>query len=486
MRIRFLGAARTVTGSQYQLDLPGCSLLVDCGLYQGRETEGIQRMQRFAFDPAKLDCVLLTHAHIDHCGLLPRLWKLGFRGKVFATSATTDLCEVMLADSAKIQQEDAAWEMRKWRRGQQATPPPVALYNIEDARGVVGHFAPVGYDDDVQIAPGVSARWLDAGHILGAASLELWVEHQGVRRKIAFSGDIGNPDRPILRDPTYVRSADFVVMESTYGNRHHPPVEEISSKLADCINTTVRRHGHVIVPSFAVGRTQELLYRLDRLLAAQEIPDIPVYVDSPLASRATRVFERHHECYDQDALRSLARGDNPIQFPSLRFTRSVAESQRLNKLRKPAIIISASGMCTAGRIRHHIHHHIEHGNNTILFVGFQAQGTLGRLLVEGIKKVKLFGRRHRVRARIVSIRGLSAHADQTGLINWAGAIDKPRTVFITHGEEKPAFILAGLLQDQLGIKACVPRIGDEVDLLDEAAVDALQAAREGDRIRSQL
>ena len=449
-------------------------------MYQGHDEALAEGSRRFKFDPASLDVVLLTHAHIDHCGLIPRLWKKGFRGKVLATSATADLCEVMLADSAKIQEEDANWELRKWRKGQQATPPPAPLYTAEDAEAVMEHFAPVSYDEDVQVAEGVSARWLDAGHILGAASLEVWVSDAGVRRKIAFSGDIGNPNRPILRDPTYIRSADFAVTESTYGNRHHPPEGQVYDKLAEAINRTARENGQVIVPSFAVGRTQELLYRLDRLLAQGRIPELPVYVDSPMASRATRVFEAHHECYDADALAMLGRGDDPIRFPSLRFTRSAAESRRLNSLREPAVIISAAGMCTAGRIRHHLHHHLEHGNDTILFVGFQAQGTLGRLLVEGVRRVKLFGRKHRVRARIVSIRGLSAHADQSGLLEWARTIRGVRHIFVTHGEEEAAFTYAQLLHTEIGAAVSVPRIGDHIDLLDEGDLQRSQAATMAD------
>ncbi len=476
MRIRFLGAARTVTGSQYLLETGGRSLLVDCGMYQGHDQVGLASLQRFQFDPARLDYVLLTHAHIDHCGLIPRLWKLGFRGRIYATGATVDLCRVMLADSAKIQEEDAAFELRKWRKGQQATPPPVPLYTIEDATAVIEHFVPVRYDEDVRVADNLSARWVDAGHILGAASLTVWVTEGPVSRKLAFSGDIGNPGRPILRDPTTIDSADFVVMESTYGDRRHPEEDRVYDKLADAITTTVRERGHVIVPAFAVGRTQELLYRLDRLLTSGRIPRLPVYVDSPLAKAATKVFEAHTECYDADALSMLAAGDNPVGFPALRFTNSVQESQQLNELREPAIIISAAGMCNAGRIRHHLHHHLEHGNDAILFVGYQARGTLGRVLVEGAREVRLFGRRHRVRARIVSIRGLSAHADQAGLQAWAAAIAKPRTVFITHGEPAAAFTFAELLIAQTGHPVCVPAVGDQVDLLDDSAVAALRTA----------
>jgi len=381
--LRFLGAARTVTGSQYLLQLPDASVLVDCGMYQGHDEALQHRTQGFAFDPVSLDAVLLTHAHIDHSGLLPRLWKEGFRGQVYCTSATRDLCEVMLADSAKIQEEDAAWELRKWRKGQQAFAPPQPLYTVEDAEGVMEHFVSVGYDDEVQVLPNLAVRWVDAGHILGAASLEVWAQESGRARKIAFSGDVGNPGRPILRDPTYIDSADFVVMESTYGNRSHPREEEVADELVDVIQRTARIRGHIIVPSFAVGRTQDLLYRLDRLLTTKRVPALPVFVDSPLASRATEVFEKHHECYDAEALELLGHGDNPIRFSSLKFTQSTEQSRALNYADGPLIIISASGMCTAGRVRHHLHHHLAHGNDTILFVGFQAEGTLGRILWMG-------------------------------------------------------------------------------------------------------
>lgn len=474
MRLRFLGAARTVTGSHYLLELSQASLLVDCGMTQGMDAPRTHGTHRFDFEPSQLDIVLLTHAHIDHSGMLPRLWKLGFRGRIFATRATTDLCAVMLADSAKIQQEDAEFELRKWRKGQQATPPPAPLYTIEDAGAVMDCFVPVDYDAEVEVAPGVSVRWVDAGHILGAASIELWAADRGATRKLVFSGDIGNPNRPLLRDPTTIADADFVVMESTYGNRAHPPEERIQTKLADAINAAVREHGHILVPSFAVGRTQELLYRLDQMLSAGAIPHLPVYVDSPLASQATEVFEHHRECYDEEALALLAQGNDPISFPGLRFVESVQESMSLNQLRKPAIIISASGMCQAGRIRHHLHHHLEHGNDVILFVGWQAAGTLGRLLVDRVPRVKLFGRDHRVRARIVSIRGLSAHADQPGLLAWVRAIDGVRTVFVTHGEEQAALTFAQLLETDCGLRPIVPHHGEAVDLLDDADLSRRQ------------
>lgn len=476
MRLEFQGAARTVTGSRYLLSVPGTRVLVDCGLYQGVDEERNRDQANFPFDPSEIDFVLLTHAHIDHCGLLPRLSKLGFRGKVFATSATRDLCEALLADSAHIQDEDARWEMRKWRRGQQNTPPPAPLYTIEDVDRVMDQFESLSYGDDVQVAPGLSARWQDAGHILGAASLEVWATESGVSRKIVFSGDIGSPGRPILRDPTLLDSADFVVIESTYGDRLHPGEEDIYAGLERAVNRMVREKGQMIVPAFAVGRTQELLYRLDRLMALERIPRVPVFVDSPLARKATEVFAEHEECYDTEALELLARGDDPISFPTLKFTGSMDESKKLNDLREPAIIIAASGMCTAGRIRHHLHQRLERGNNTILFVGYQAEGTLGRIILSGAQKVKLFGRWHRVRARIRQVQGLSAHADQQDLLNWATHIRDPRAIFVNHGEPHSAFTLARLLSKQVGVPVSVPRMGDTVDLLSAQDVTALAAA----------
>lgn len=473
MKLTFHGAARTVTGSQYLLSIPTARVLVDCGLYQGLDEERGRAQGKFSFDPAGIDFVLLTHAHIDHCGLLPRLAKLGFRGKVFATSATLDLCDAMLADSAHIQQEDARWEMRKWRKGQQNTPPPAPLYTLEDVERVMKQFQAVPYGEDVQVAQGLSARWVDAGHILGAASLEVWAADNGVNRKIVFSGDIGSPDRPILRDPTLIDSADFVVMESTYGDRLHPGEEDIYADLADAVNATVRERGQVLVPSFAVGRTQELLFRLDRLMAQDRIPRLPVFVDSPLARKATDVFADHVDCYDAEALELLAKGDDPIGFPSLKFTASVDESRKLNDLREPAIIIAASGMCTAGRVRHHLHQRLEKGNNLILFVGYQAEGTLGRIILSGVPRVKLFGRWHRVRARVRQVQGLSAHADQRELLNWATHIKGPRTYFITHGEPHSAFTFARLVSKQTGVPVCVPRLGDAPDLLSMSGLDEL-------------
>jgi metallo-beta-lactamase family protein len=416
-----------------------------------------------------VDHLLLTHAHIDHSGLIPRLCRLGFTGSIHTTAATADLCEPLLLDSGKIQEEDAVWELRKWRKGQQNTPPPAPLYVPEDAQRALKQFAPCDYDETVPICEGVSARWVDAGHILGAASIEVWMEEGGQKRKIVFSGDIGNPGRPILRDPSYIAQSDFVVMESTYGDRAHPAEEEVSAKLADAVNMALRARGHLIVPAFAVGRTQELLYRMDRLLAAGAIPSLKVYVDSPLASKATAVFRNHSECYDEAMRAQLDAGDDPLQFASLHFTESADESRRLNDIRESIMIISASGMCTAGRIRHHLHHHIEHGGDVVLFTGFQAGGTLGRKLVEGAKEITLFGRRHRVRARIVSIRGLSAHADQAGLLRWSDAIQGPELIFVTHGEEPASLKFASLLKER-GRPAAVPHIGQSVDLLDGTTI----------------
>jgi metallo-beta-lactamase family protein len=373
--------------------------------------------------------------------------------------------------------------MRKWRRGQQNTPPPSPLYGIEDAEACLEQFRPVEYEQEVQVAPGVSARWLDAGHIIGAASVEMWLSEGSRRHKLVFSGDIGSSGRPILRDPTVPASADFVVMESTYGDRVHPPEEDVNGDLAEIINRTVRQKGQILVPAFAVGRTQDLLYRLDRLMSAGSIPKLPVFVDSPLAKKATEIVSAHQECYDLDALRLLGSGDDPISFPSLKFTHSVEESQKLNNVDYPAIIISASGMCTAGRIRHHLHHRLERGNNLILFVGFQAEGTLGRLLVDGVPRVKLFGRQHRVRARVAMIEGLSAHGDQTELLSWAKAISGPEAFFITHGEPQSAFTFAGLLERETGIPCSVPSRGVGIDLADTEALAELHRITQQDRGR---
>ena len=418
MKLTFVGATRTVTGSQYLLETGHTRLLVDCGMYQGSDHTREQGRLDYPLNPADLTCVLLTHAHIDHSGNLPLLARHGFRGTIFATEPTVDLCNIMLTDSAHIQEEDARFDLKKWGRKGRVGPPPTPLYTVADAAAALRLFLPVKYDRFVEVAPGIRARWRDAGHILGAASIELRVEKDGREVGIVFSGDIGQPHRPLLRDPHPPDPADFVIMESTYGNRLHESRSFDVDHLRELVLEAAGRRGHIIIPAFAVGRTQELLYELNGLIENRRIPRVPVYLDSPLAISATRITERHADCFDERTQAQIAAGDNPMNFPGLQMTRTVNESKEINTSDGPRIIISASGMCTAGRIRHHLRHHLPHPNDVVLFVGFQASGTLGRILQDGARSVKLFGEWVDVRARVQTMYGFSAHADANGLLQW--------------------------------------------------------------------
>ncbi|MEN6545482.1 MAG: MBL fold metallo-hydrolase [Armatimonadia bacterium] len=480
MKITFLGAARTVTGSQYLLEAAGKQILIDCGMTQGPEHLRHQgRPDAAVVDYRTVDMLLLTHAHIDHSGNIPLITRLGFPGPVYATSATCDLCNVMLPDSAHIQEEDAKHDLRRWINQGRIGPAPTPLYSLQDVEAALKLLKPVSYDQVVDLAPGIRARWRDAGHILGAASIEIWVEEAGRTTKIVFSGDIGSPGRPVVRDPQYIDDADFVVMESTYGNRRHESKEISADRLQRIVQDAVRNHGHIIIPAFAVGRTQELLYELNRLVEHNLIPRLPVYVDSPLAISATKICSIHHECFDAETAALLAAGDDPMDFPGLKLTRTVEESKQINFVRGPMIVISSSGMCNGGRIRHHLQNHLEHGQDTILFVGYQAAGTLGRVLQEGAQTVKLFGDKIRVRARVKSLRAFSAHADADGLLTWLSHVKGPQAVFITHGEEDAALDFAALAHRQLGAPTLVPEYGDTIDLGDTGKLaDDLQAMTE--------
>lgn len=464
MKLHFLGAAKTVTGSQYLLETAHGVIMVDCGMYQGpahmrEQTSPVSRV------PAEdVRALLLTHAHIDHSGHLPWLVRLGYQGPIFATPATTDLCSIMLADSAHIQEEDARHDLRKWQKRGHIGPPPEPLYTQDDVPPTMALFQQVRYGAMVEIIPGVRARWRDAGHILGAACIEVWVEEDGHEAKIIFSGDIGQTGRPLIRDPEVLEDADFVVTESTYGNRRHESQELKLGRLLEIIQRTIRNHSHIIVPAFAVGRTQELLYELNALVEQNQVSRFPVYVDSPLATAATEIYSRHRECLDDETRALLNRGDDPLDFRGPRFTREVSESMALNKLKGPLMIISASGMATAGRVRHHLANHLEHGDDTILIVGFQAVGTLGRLLRDGATRVKLLGKNLRVRSRVVEMLGYSAHADAEGLLAWLEPIKGPRAVFVLHGEEPAALDYAALAHRRLGAPTLVPDYGETVDL----------------------
>lgn len=476
MKLTFLGAARTVTGSQYLLEAAGKRILIDCGMHQGPEHMRQQGRPDFRVDYRQVDLMLLTHAHIDHSGNIPMISRFGFTGPIYTTTATADLCQVMLPDSAHIQEEDAQHDLRKWLRTGRIGAPPAPLYSMADVERSLKLFQGIQYDQIVPVAPGIEARWRDTGHILGAGSVEIWVEENGKRTKIAFSGDIGHSNRPILRDPQFLEDADFVVMESTYGNRRHESKDIVLENLQQLIQGTVRNHGHIIIPAFAVGRTQEILYELNTLVEHQRIPHLPVYVDSPLAISATEISRRHPECFDEETKALLAVGDDPMTFPGLVLTRDVSESKKINTQPGPLIIIASSGMCTGGRIRHHLQNHLSHGNDTILFVGYQAAGTLGRFLRDGAPEVKLFGEKMRVRANIQTMGSFSAHADANGLLEWLEHIQGPQAVFVTHGEEDASLDFAALAHRELQAPTYVPEFAETVDLSSQVDVQARLAA----------
>jgi metallo-beta-lactamase family protein len=456
MKITFHGAARTVTGSQHLIEVNGRQLLLDCGLYQGKRSEAYDRNRKLPFDAAKIDAIVLSHAHIDHSGNLPSLVKNGFKGDIFCTLATQDLCGAMLLDSAHIQERDIEYVNK--RRARNGEPPFKPLYVQADAIAALRYFVAIGYERSFQVLPGVFVTFLDAGHMLGSAIVILNIEDRETGRdvRLIFSGDLGQPGLPILRDPTRVDGADILIMEGTYGDRDHEDYASSQKRLATIVVDTYRRGGKLIIPAFAVGRTQEIVYALHQLSYSGDIPRLPIYVDSPLAVNVTAVFSNHPEAYD-DETREFISGNrssnDPFGFAGLRYARSVEESKELNFLKEPAVIISASGMCETGRILHHLKNNIEDPRNTILIPGFQAEHTLGRQIEEGRSPVRIFGEPYEVRARVERITGFSAHADRTHLLEWAGAIKKkPVRTFLVHGEPEPLAALAAGLKDEIGFE----------------------------------
>jgi metallo-beta-lactamase family protein len=435
MEITFHGAAQTVTGSQHLISVNGARLLLDCGLYQGKRSEANYRNRHFLFQPRDLDALVLSHAHIDHSGLIPNLARQGYRGSIHATHATRDLCEYMLRDSGRIQESDAEYlNRRAARRGEPADYEP--LYTEEHAEAALKQFVGHGYKRPFQVAPGVTATYYDAGHMLGSASVVLEIEERGRRLRLGFSGDIGRINLPILRDPTLLHDVDVAIMEATYGGRSHQPPEAAFAELTDVVRATVERGGRIIIPSFAVGRAQEIVYELNRLIRAGEIPPLPVFVDSPLAIDVSDVFREHADLYDEETREFMRRnGGSPLQFSSLTYTRSVDESKAINDVKGPAIIISASGMAESGRILHHLRNNIEDRRNTILIVSWQAEHTLGRRLADHAKEVRIFGDVYKVRAQVATINGYSGHAGHELLVRWAKALrPRVRQVFLVHGE----------------------------------------------------
>lgn len=454
MKIKFCGAATGVTGSCHLLSTENHKILLDCGQFQGGKAQEALNEEPFPFDPTEIECVILSHAHIDHCGRLPLLVKRGFRGAIYCTDATADLLDVMLKDSGFIHEKEAEWQSRKNERA--GRKPVEPLYTVKDSEETLKYVKPVMYDQLFEINDEMKIVFNDAGHILGSAITELWVTEDDNVYKTVFSGDLGVLDRPILRDPTIIKKADYVIMESTYGNRLHPENSTSIEQLLDIVIKTTRRGGTVVIPSFAVGRTQELIYEFNRFYLERpeykdELEKLTVYIDSPMATTATEVFRRNAQVFDEETKAYILNGDNPLDFPNLRFTRSTAESQALNADRKPKIIISASGMCEAGRIRHHLKHNLWDPKSSVIFVGYQAEGTLGRMLTEGQKDVVLFGEAIHVNAEIYNLEGFSGHADKEGLLGWlAGFQVKPKQLFLVHGEPESKEALAASIRERLG------------------------------------
>ncbi len=464
MRLQFLGATRQVTGSQYCLEVDGQRILVDCGMYQERDFQG-RNWEMGPVDPRNLHAILLTHAHLDHCGLLPRLVRNGFRRPIYATSATVDLSNLVLRDSAEIQAEDVAFKRQRHRKeGRQGLHPEMSLYSTKDVERTVSLFRPQDYGDTVEVARGVSARFHDAGHILGSSMIEVLVG-EATPRRLIFSGDIGQWDRPIVRDPSTFSQADYLVMESTYGNREHPNHGGVERQLQEVIARTADRGGHVIIPIFAIERAQDLMYYISRLVRSDRIPPLDVFLDSPMAASATKIFQRHGECFDPEMKDRLSNGDPPLKFPGLRVVATPQESMGLNQRRQPAVIMATSGMCVAGRIKHHLRHNITRPECTIVFIGYQGRGTLGRQILDGSPEVRIHGRFWPVRAEIAQIHGFSGHADRSGLLRWLAAIQSPpRQVFLTHGEEEASLALADQLTREKGWPVTVPHYQDVHEL----------------------
>ena len=458
MKLTFLGAAHEVTGSCTLVEAAGHRFLVDCGMEQGRDT---YENEDLPCAPGEIEAVLLTHAHIDHSGRLPYLYKNGYRGPIYATDATTDLCDIMLEDSAHIQEQEAEWKNRKAQRsGREPVEPD---YTVQDALAVMEQFRPQPYGKPVAVLPGVQATFTDVGHLLGSSSITLRITEEGRTETIVFSGDIGNSNQPMLRDPQYLTEADYVVMESTYGNRSHGPKPDYVGELAAVLQRTFDRGGNVVIPSFAVGRTQELLYFIRQIKAEGRVrghDGFPVFVDSPLASKSTTIFrENYMECYDAEAMALVQSGQNPLWFPDLRISETKEESVAINSDPTPKVILSASGMCDAGRIRHHLKYNLWRPECTVLFVGFQSPGTLGNALLGGAQEVRLFGDEIQVKASIHQLSGLSGHTDQDGLANWLHAFDeKPKFVFVNHGEDAVADHWARRLREE-GYEAEAPYNG---------------------------
>ena len=483
MKITFLGATRQVTGSNYLVEAAGKRFLVDCGLHQGSMEEELLNERPFDYNPEEIDFMLLTHAHIDHSGRIPKLYKDGFKGPLYATEATCELCSIMLPDSGHIQEtENEIRNKKRKRAGKKEMLDP--LYTAQDAVDSMEIFKPIKYDKIYKVAPGIEVRFVDAGHMLGSSMIEVWIkEEKKEKQKIVFTGDIGNSDIPLLNSPTVISSADYLIMESTYGNRIHMKNEQKAELFLKIVSETIDNGGTVVIPSFAVGRTQEILYEINKLKERhlddaefqkeyETLMKAPVYVDSPLAVSATEIFMNNMDLFSPEIQKFIKKGDNPLEFPGLKFTRTVDESKALNESEEPCIIISASGMCDVGRIKHHLKHNIWNSKSTILFVGYQAPGTLGNRIVNGAKEVKILGEEFAVKARVEYIEGFSGHADQEGLLNYVLNFEKgPQHIFLVHGEPEAQDTLKAKLQETTPYDIITPHYGEEFELNKEIVVN---------------
>lgn len=468
MKIQFCGAASGVTGSCHLITTEKHKILLDCGQFQGGKAMEAMNFEEFPFDPSEIDCVVLSHAHIDHCGRLPLLVKRGFKNNIYCTDATADLLDVMLKDSGYIHEKEAEWKNKKAERAGKPLVEPLYTYN--DAMDSLKYVKPVLYDQLITLCDDVELVFNDAGHILGSAIVELWIKENGNVSKLVFSGDLGVVGRPILRDPTVIKKADYVILESTYGNRLHPENSSSIEELIKIVLKTIQRGGTVVIPSFAVGRTQELIYQFNRFYQEKseyrkQLENLMVYIDSPMATTATDVFRKNAQVFDEETKAYILQGDNPLDFKNLRFTRSTEESMFLNADKHPKVIISASGMCEAGRIRHHLKHNLWNPKSSIVFVGYQAEGTLGRLIVDGEKEVTLFGETIHINAEIHNLEGFSGHADRNGLISWLGGFtEPPKEIFLVHGEQQVKHDFAKTIKEELGYDTTVVEGVSEFDL----------------------
>jgi len=463
MKITFIGAVQTVTGSMHLLEVNDKRILLDCGLYQGKRKIAYELNKNFPFDPAEIDILSLSHAHIDHSGNIPTLVKMGFKGKIFATSATVDLCEIMLLDSAHIQEKDVEFvNIKREKQGKNLFEP---LYTQNDAMRALEHFVPVPYEKKIELCSGVEITYHDAGHLLGSAVTTINITENGSKKRLVFTGDLGRKGMPILKDPTPIHNVDYLITESTYGDRIHSPEKDVKAHLADLIMKIALNRAKLIIPAFSVGRTQTIVYFLNQLYNEGRIPQVPVFVDSPLSTKATEIYSRHEDCFDAEALEMMMNGVSPFTFKTLEYIEDVEESKKLNRMDGPMVIITASGMCESGRILHHLANNIENRHNIILIIGFQAENTLGRKLVDGEKNVRIFGDEYRVMATVEVIDALSSHPDKNEFIEYFDNIEtKLEGVFVVHGEVSQSEALAKTMESRYNCSTIVPSPGDTIEI----------------------